>query len=235
MASGDSLGNFTIVQNGAEWSLQIDDYSNATDFKFIPVHDLNEDVDIQIEGRSNDTAMVNGSSVTDTGSWSSPLDMTIKVTGDADEAINKDPVDTTSIEDADGVTHDYHAIVQEDSGAISLSGLLKDQVANPIQSVDGDGSETVFVTITHVPDGFDITGATLLDASATGEAREWVVESSELSGVSMTVPTHYSGEVDFELKVQTYENDGDKSVVDTIPFNLLITYAEHRSMYSYVL
>ncbi|QAB15739.1 Calx-beta domain-containing protein [Hydrogenovibrio thermophilus] len=223
MASGDSLGNFTLVQNGAEWSLQIDDYSNATDFKFIPVHDLNEDVDIQIEGRSNDTAMVNGSSVTDTGSWSSPLDMTIKVTGDADEAINKDPVDTTSIEDTDGVTHDYHAIVQEDSGAISLSGLLKDQVVNPIQSVDGDGSETVFVTITHVPDGFSITGATLLDASATGEAREWVVESSELSGVSMTAPTHYSGEVDFELQVQTYENDGDKSAVDTIPFNLLIT------------
>ncbi|AZR81739.1 Calx-beta domain-containing protein [Thiomicrospira sp. S5] len=223
MASGDSLGNFTLVQNGAEWSLQIDDYSNATDFKFIPVHDLNEDVDIQIEGRSNDTAMVNGSNVTDTGSWSSPLDMTIKVTGDADEAINKDPVDTTSIEDTDGVTHDYHAIVQEDSGAISLSGLLKDQVANPIQSVDGDGSETVFVTITHVPDGFSITGATLLDASATGEAREWVVESSELSGVSMTAPIHYSGEVDFELQVQTYENDGDKSAVDTIPFNLLIT------------
>ncbi len=223
MASGDSFGNFTIVQNGTEWSIQIDDYSNAADFKFIPVHDLNEDVDIKIEARSVDTQEVNGSTLTDTADWSDPLDLTIKVTGKADEAINKDPVETTSIEDTDGATHDYHAIVQEDSGAISLSGLLKDQVANPIQSVDGDGSETVFVTITHVPDGFTITGATLLDASATGEAREWVVESSELSGVSMTVPTHYSGEVDFELQVQTYENDGDKSAVDTIPFNLLIT------------
>jgi len=112
----------------------------------------------------------------DTTTTSATLD--VDVTGDADAP-------TLTMTAADG---------DEDS-AISLdisSGLT-----------DTDGSETLSVTISDVPDG------AVLSAGTDNGDGTWTLDAGDLDGLQVTPPADFSGSFDLTVTATTSENDGD--------------------------
>ena len=70
---------------------------------------------------------------------------------------------------------------------------------------DTDGSETLSVVISNVPEG-----ATLSSGVDQGDG-SWIVDPSELAGLSVTPPSDFSGSFDLEVSVTSTEADGDSS------------------------
>jgi len=213
-SSGSVNADITATDDGgANWHLEIKDFSNSADFKYIPVLNSNDDVTLNATAHTVDGA--------DTGA-DTTLAVNVKVTGVADTP-TYDATKSVTIDDTDGVTHTYNAIVVEDTAQVTLETLFTADTPNFSSfDIDGsDGSETLYVLITGVDVGFDISGASSLGGS--GESREWLVEASDFANVKLDIPTNYSGEVNFNLKLQTVEDDDDKSTIVDIPLSVLIT------------
>jgi len=201
-------GNELVIVGG---SVTISSFDNTKSLTFQPPLNSNVDVTLKVDALSIDG--------TSTGTAVTNLDINVTVTGVADTPTH-DAVKSLSFTDTASVSHTYQAIVTEDTSSIALNTLFTADTPN-FSSFDTDGSESLFVTVTGVPDGFGITGATSLGGSGTG--REWQVALADFNLANLTVPANYSGEVTFKIQLQTVENDGDKSTLLDVPLKVLIT------------
>jgi len=150
--------------------------------------------------------------------------------------------DLTNAEDTTGFQGAYAAIVEEDNGnttvgaEINLKSVFKNGgVLNSYDDVkDNDpdqnptetgeyGSETLTVSITGLGEGFDVDGALFL--GGTGTDRVWVMKHTAINDgdVSITTEEHYSGEIDFQLKYITTEDDGDSLTTPIQDVKVLVT------------
>ncbi len=204
-------GNELVIVGG---SVTISSFDNTKSLTFQPPLNSNVDVTLKVDALS-----INGTS---TGTAVTNLDINVTVTGVADTPTH-DAVKSLSFTDTASVSHTYQAIVTEDTSSIALNTLFTADTPN-FSSFDiagSDGSETLFITITGVPVGFGISGATSLGGSGT--AREWQVALADFNSANLTVPANYSGEVTFKIQLQTVENDGNKSTLLDVPLKVLIT------------
>ncbi|WP_121628724.1 T1SS-143 repeat domain-containing protein [Poseidonibacter antarcticus] len=207
--------NFEIVatdsnSSDGKWELEIKNFDKSKLFTYVPEEDSNENITLKVQAQAVDGSDVNPADL----STAPKLDILVKVTGVADTPTYDNPVDS--------VTDDtYNAVVTEDTSSISLYTLFPSDTPN-FSSVDistvGDDSETLFVTISDLPAGFGITGT---DVVKIGD--NWVVEASNFNSIKLTIPSDYSGEVELNLKLQTIEDDGDKSLIEIIPLKILVT------------
>ncbi|RBQ26642.1 MULTISPECIES: Calx-beta domain-containing protein [Arcobacteraceae] len=202
-------GKITVNESGGKYSVKIEDYNNDYLPKYIPVHNSNDDVTLKVDAWS-----VDGTSI---GTPVANLDINVKVKGIADIPTHSTLL-TESINDTDGTKHTYNKIIVEDTPSVYLKDLFTSSNPNFTSSdiIGGDSSEKLFVTIKNVPSGFNIDGA-----KKVGD--EWIVEADKFNDVKLTIPENYSGEIKLDLKLQTVENDGDKSVFVDIPLSILVT------------
>ncbi|NOR58011.1 MAG: hypothetical protein GQ474_05760, partial [Sulfurimonas sp.] len=207
-----------IYYNGAiltpvAGTINIVNFDNDAEFKYVPTHNSNEDVTLKVTGETVDNR---GQANEDRQAFT-PKDIVVNIKGVADNVVDNDLNATTAVVDTDGTSHDYHYVAKEDAGNISLTDIF----AGTPHSYDSDGSESLFITITNLGTDFDVSGAVFLGGSGTG--REWVVNSNDFAGVSISKPANYSGEIDLKLGFQTVENDGSKKTHPSKDVNILVT------------
>ena len=200
-------GNLLIIDDG---KVIIEDFDNNVDFKYIPVHNSNEDVTLKVDAQS-----IDGTDV----STIETKDIVVNIKGVADDVINNEFNEAVSIDDTNEIEHTYNKIVVEDNGNINISDLFDSSPS----SYDEDGSETLFITITNLNAEIDIQGAVLLNKDAVGTDRKWVANANDIDNVSISKPDNYSGEIDFKINFQTFENDGNVGSLTTKDVKILVT------------
>lgn len=115
-------------------------------------------------------------------------------------------VSVTGVADTPGADAEDVTGVEDQTVELDLASAL----------TDTDGSETLSVTINGVP-----AGATL-SAGTQNEDGSWSVAPGDLSSLSFTPPSDFSGDIDMTMSVTTTENDGDTATTN-VPFTVTVT------------
>ncbi|WP_144822183.1 immunoglobulin-like domain-containing protein [Marinobacter piscensis] len=97
---------------------------------------------------------------------------------------------------------------------VDLKDLVTDIESGEIENTDDgsggmtdDGSETVTLRISDLPEGFTLTGAGPQLGAGSGTDRLWVISKEDLKNVKIGVPEHYSGTAKFTVQPVVTEND----------------------------
>ena len=104
-----------------------------------------------------------------------------------------------------GVADDLEVTANDVSGGEDTAVVLDLSAALG----DNDGSETLSVTISDIPDGAVLTDANGNEISVTNGAAD--VDPSQLAGLTITPPENFNGAMDLTLTSTATENDGDIS------------------------
>lgn len=205
-------GDLVIINNAdSTWKVTINDYQNDKLPKFIPPYNSDDNYTFDISAVSFDNP--------DT-SIAQTLQIDVTVDAVADIPINDDLATATATDD-DTDSNSFNLVSTEDNGAINL----KDIFATPstLDSNDNDSSETLTFKVTGLADGFGINGAIFI--GGTGASRMWLVDIDELNAdnVTLTAPTHFAGQVDFQVQFVTTEDAGDSKTHDPKDISVMIT------------
>ncbi len=106
-------------------------------------------------------------------------------------------VDVTGDADAPSVTANDVSGDEDAAIALDLSSSLNDT----------DGSETLSVTISDIPDGAVLTDANGNEISVTDGSAD--VSADQLAGLTITPPDDYNGSFDLTITATSTEDDGD--------------------------
>ncbi|MGV0908496.1 Ig-like domain-containing protein [Martelella sp. FOR1707] len=194
------------VLNVVDGSVTIENFDRTAVFTIRPPENSNEDFALNVSAVSVDRLEIDGTVYEDVSDPIS-LDVNVEVRGVADDAVIT----------ATPQTYSEEAV---DSGAesVALSSLLTTEM------VDSDGSETLTLQVTGLPEGFGLTHGTLLTPpDVTGADRVWVIQQSQLGSTEITVLQNFSGEVVFDVAPVTTENDGDSQTGDPVDISFTVT------------
>ncbi len=190
-ASSSSYQTFTA--STATTELSISRFDQTKDLTITPPVNSNDDFVLQVSGKSVDTV---GTTIVESG-LSDPLPLEVSVRGVAD--LTADVVTTARYSEADvDVT-------------MSNEIPLLESTNGPWQSLaltDTDGSETMSVMLSDLPDDFSLSGSGLVFLGGAGSDRHWIVSQSDLDNVKIVTPEHFSGTITLKGTPMTTENDG---------------------------
>ncbi|MFL1465457.1 VCBS domain-containing protein [Marinobacter sp. HN1S83] len=194
-------GNPLTVAGG---SVTIENFDSSAPLTLRPPEHSNDDLTLNVTAQSVDELEVDGTTYSDSSDPIS-LDMDVEIQGVADQA------DVS-------VTPQEYAETNLDSGAdsVTLADLLS------VDKQDSDGSETLTVRISDLPEGFGLTQGTSL-GTAVGEDRVWVLSEAQLATAEITVPDNFNGEVSFSAVPVTTESDGDSLTGTEQTVNFAVT------------
>ncbi len=185
-------GQEVTVSAGGEVS--IPNYNASLGVSIQPPPNSNDDFTLKVSAKSLDKLTADG--MLYESEWiSAELDLKVSVKGVADEAV-------VTIKSMQTYTE-----ADLDSGSATVN--LKDMVSVALPDGD-DGSEKLTVRVTGLPDGFTLSGGTVLEGGS-GENRVWLLTEAQLATVYVKVPANYSGTVNFTVAGVATENDGDSS------------------------
>jgi len=115
-------------------------------------------------------------------------------------------VDVVGVADAPGATAQDGAGVEDNWIQLNLDSQV---------SADTDGSETLSIMISDVPEG-----ARLNPGTDNGDGT-WSATAAELPSICILPPDDFSGEINMTLSVTTTEDDGDTATTD-VPFTVTV-------------
>ncbi|WP_233155024.1 VCBS domain-containing protein [Candidimonas nitroreducens] len=200
-----------VAQTAIDGSVKITDFNTATDLYISPPANSNKDFTLQVHADSVDTLIIDGdggspySSINTTGPT---LNIVVAMHGVADTAVVQPKI----------VANFTEADLDDGTKSVKLSDLVS------VSTPDEDGSETLTVRVSGLPDGFALdSGLLVTDHSITGEARVWVLTEDQLADATITVPENYSGEVHFKVAGVTTEDDGDTHTGTAVPVTFTVT------------
>ncbi|NYZ23140.1 hypothetical protein HND93_25815, partial [Azospirillum sp. ROY-1-1-2] len=104
-------------------------------------------------------------------------------------------VAVAAVADAPTVTVEDAVGLEDTAIALNLDAAL----------VDADGSETLTITLSEVPDG------AILSAGVDNGDGTWTLTPAELDGLSITPPLHLSGEITLTLTATTRDETGSEA------------------------
>ncbi|HYH22011.1 MAG TPA: tandem-95 repeat protein [Azospirillum sp.] len=141
-------------------------------------------------------AQLDGLTLTPPSDFGGRIDLTVTATGreadgDAAETTRTVSVDVTPVADAPVLSVAGASGIEDTAVALDLAAML----------ADADGSETLSVTISGVPDGASLSAGT---RNADGS---WTLGAADLKGLTFTPPANASG--DYALTVTATSLDGD--------------------------
>jgi len=133
-------------------------------------------------------------------------DIALSVTATSTESSTGDTATATAnlTVDVIGVADQPQVVVQDEQGNEDTRIQLH---LDSGPSVDTDGSETLSITISDVPQG-----ARLNPGADNGDGT-WTVTAAQLPLVCILPPDDFSGDITMTLNVTTTENDGDTTTV----------------------
>ena len=200
----------TFTADADNSSLSITNFDKTKQPELTPPTDSNEPINLTVKAESVDTlTYIDKDGVSQTVPHRDPskaqeLPINVEVQGVPDEPILKVEQDKVYLEDNNN---------DEAGLSVDLKELIT-KFASGETGVDGagpDGSETVTLRITDLPEGFTLTGAGP-QLGGSGESRVWVISESQLNDVKISVPANYSGTVDFTVQPVVTENDNPSAV-----------------------
>ncbi|MFC4298941.1 Ig-like domain-containing protein [Castellaniella hirudinis] len=162
-----------------------------------PPENSNDNFTLKVSAESVDTLIVDGdpNSPYTSRNPTTELDLAVTVTGVADAAT----VDITS-----SIPDYTEAGVDGGTTPVKLGDLATIELTDK-----DDGSETLTIRVSGLPEGFSPDMGTLLDPAATGAARVWVLTEAQFAAATLKVPANYSGTITFKIAAVTTENDGN--------------------------
>ncbi|WP_229861859.1 beta strand repeat-containing protein [Pseudodonghicola xiamenensis] len=173
-------------------SVTIEGFDSSLALTIRPPLNSNEDFTLTVSAESVDRLTLEDDSVLEDRSPSVSLEMSVEVKGVADLA------DVT-------ITPETYVEGDLDGGldTVALSDLVS------VSLTDADGSESLTMQVTGLPEGFGLTqGILLTGPEVTGEDRVWVLREAQFGSTDITVPENFSGTVEFSVTPVTTENDG---------------------------
>ncbi|MBO6512791.1 MAG: tandem-95 repeat protein, partial [Phycisphaerales bacterium] len=147
---------------------------------------------------------LDGLSVTPPENFSGTFDLEVHATSteaDGDTASSSSTI-TVSVEGvADSAEVSDSVVTGQEDSPISLN----------IQSdlVDADGSESLTINISNVPEG-----ATLSSGTDNGDGT-WTISSDQIQDLTITPPENFSGSFELEIESITTETDGDSASINS--------------------
>ncbi|WP_318438378.1 T1SS-143 repeat domain-containing protein [Photobacterium leiognathi] len=178
---GELIGDSTIVTQNPDGSWQVLDPSRLDELLLKPPHNYSGDLTINVE--SNITDQSDSSSQTDTQTKTSSVIINVEPVTD----IATMPDTITEQGDEDGYIH-----------IVGLGAIL----------FDDDGSETISLNLSGVPDGAVMFyspdgGTTFIQLPNTGKS--WNFESAQADSIYIRPPTDFSGDITLKLDAITNE------------------------------
>ena len=191
--------------------------------------DGSENLSITIEGVPAGATLNYGDYDAETGNWTldsgdlsglqitpaddSNDDFTLRVTatsteadgGDSVSVVGNISVSVTGVADTPDVTVQDETGFEDQWTQLNLDADL----------TDTDGSETLSIEITGVPDGAILSPGTFVSDGV------WTVSATQLPLVCIRPPNDFSGDITMTLAVTSIENDGDSTTVDE-PFTVTV-------------
>ncbi len=178
---GELIGDPSIVTQNPDGSWQVLDPSRLDELLLKPLHNYSGDLTINVE--TNITDQSDSSSQTDTQTKTSSVIINVEPVTD----IATMPDTITEQGDEDGYIH-----------IVGLGAIL----------FDDDGSETISLNLSGVPDGAVMFyspdgGTTFIQLPNTGKS--WNFESAQADSIYIRPPTDFSGDITLKLEAITNE------------------------------
>lgn len=212
-----------LIDNGdGTFTLKITGFDKTKQPELTPPTDSNEPINLTVKAESVDTLTYidkDGVSQTVThrdSSKAQELPINVEVQGVPDKP---------NVTIVDG--KEYWEDGAEDSSAqgaatglkVALKDLVTSMESGETKNTDDgsggltvDGSETITLRISDLPEGFTLTGAGPQLGAGSGTERVWVISKTDLDKVQIVVPEHYSGTVKFTVQPVVTENDNPSAV-----------------------
>ena len=207
----DSLPAELTEETDGTFTLKIENFDTSKQPTLTPPKDSNVTIELEVTAQSVDTLTYidkDGNTVTVTDadpSKSHTLNTEVQVQGVPDEPILELVPNKVYIEDGG----------DQDSGQlkVTLSDLITELKSGEtgVANAGPDGSETVTLRISGLPDGFGLENAGPA-LGGSGESRVWVITKADLASVQIVVPQHYSGTVNFTAQPVVTENDNPSEI-----------------------
>ncbi|MCK0163921.1 DUF5801 repeats-in-toxin domain-containing protein [Marinobacter sp. S6332] len=201
----------TFTGSAGNTSVEIINFDKANQPTLTPPKDSNVTINLDITAQSVDTLTYIDSggteqTITDTDpSKNQTLPTEVQVQGVPDDPILGLVQDKVYAEDAG----------DQNTGQlkVALSDLITELKSGEtgVGGAGPDGSETVTLRISNLPEGFNLENAGPA-LGGSGESRVWVITEAHLATVEITVPKHYSGTVKFTAQPVVTENDNPSEI-----------------------
>ncbi|TXI80446.1 MAG: hypothetical protein E6Q39_02530, partial [Crocinitomicaceae bacterium] len=210
--------------NAGKLRLVINDFKSNLPLEMVPPKDSNNEFTLKVDAEAVDTLYIPGvvdPAYTSVTQIQHPLDIRITLQGVPDTP-DLDTTDRTVALANHYVESDLDTVGGAGAGGKNLI-LLKDLVdgltSGELNSVknsgtSADGSETLTLRITGLPDGFDLEGAGPIIGSGTGEARLWSIRPQDIDSgaIKIKTPPNFSGRVAFTVQPVVTENDNNSEI-----------------------
>ncbi|NLU13396.1 MAG: hypothetical protein GXX06_09450 [Gammaproteobacteria bacterium] len=212
-----------LIDNGdGTFTLKITGFDKTKQPELTPPTDSNEPINLTVKAESVDTlTYIDKDGVSQTVTHRDPskaqeLPINVEVQGVPDKP---------NVTIVDG--KEYWEDGAEDSSAQGAAAGLKVALKDLVTSMESgetkntddgsggltvDGSETITLRISDLPEGFTLTGAGPQLGAGSGTERVWVISKADLDKVQIVVPEHYSGTVKFTVQPVVTENDNPSEV-----------------------
>ncbi|WP_284079644.1 VCBS domain-containing protein [Acinetobacter nosocomialis] len=200
-----------VEQTITNGSVTISNFSTSTPLTITPPFNSNVNFTLSVTATATDGSVTSASS--------SPLSIHVTVYGVADTP-------TVTLKDYDSNQSGVQSYTTTEANLdgtaqhkVSLSNLIEN-----VSSIDNtDGSESFTLRITGLAKDFNLGGRATVLVTGTGEERVWVIKSTDLNNVFITVPENYSGNLNFKVAGVSTENDGDSKTGALTDVNFTVT------------
>ncbi|RBQ27090.1 hypothetical protein, partial [Arcobacter sp. CECT 9188] len=187
-------GNISVTpQQDGKFAVEIKDYQNTEQPKFIPPHNAHGDFKLSVDAKTIDTAIIDGKLETSVNTTAKDKVITVVVKDVADSVVGNDYNEEVLVL-ADGSKKEYNLIAQEDK-EIKLDSIFKD--STKLESYDKE-SEDLTIIINKLPEGVTLEGATDING-------QYIFKASDIPNIKIVTPPNYSGELNFDITYITTE------------------------------
>ncbi|MCT7493453.1 hypothetical protein [Aliarcobacter cryaerophilus] len=194
-------GNISVKDNNGKFEVEIKEYQNNEQPKFIPPHNSHGDFKLNVDAKTVDTVIIDGVEKTDTQTVATAKEITVIVKDVADSVVGNG-YKTEELVLADSSKKSYNAITTEDTD-IKLSSIFNNDGKGgfdytKLASYDSS-SEDLTIIIKDLPE--DVT----LEGNVNYINGQYIFKASDIGGITIKTPTNYSGELNFGITYITTE------------------------------
>ncbi|WP_141049666.1 DUF5801 repeats-in-toxin domain-containing protein [Aliarcobacter cryaerophilus] len=187
-------GNISVKEENGKFAVEIKDYQNTEQPKFIPPHNAHGDFDLKVDAKTVDTVIIGENPVTSENTTAIDKPIKVVVKDVADSVVGND-YNKENLSLADGTNKDYNLVTQEDT-QIKLDSVFKD--STKLSSYDKE-SEDLTIILKSLPKGVELEGnVTLING-------QYIFKASDISSIKIVTPANYSGELNFDITYITTE------------------------------
>lgn len=194
VVTGDKSGNISVKEEDGKFSVEIKDYQNTEQPKFIPPHNSHGDFDLKVDAKTVDTVIIDGNPVTSENTTAIDKPIKVVVKDVADSVVGNDYKEENLVL-ADNTSKVYNLVTNEDE-VINLNSIFTD--STQLASYDSS-SEDLTIILKSLPKGVELEGnVTLING-------QYIFKASDIPSIKIVTPPNYSGELNFDITYITTE------------------------------